>query len=288
VIVTHLFGRVCDMDAVLKLTTARNVFLIEDCAQALGATYKGKKAGSFGDAALFSFGLGKDVMCFGGGMVAVTGPSVAKAIEKKIACGCSLSRTAIIKEIFKYSTAVIFSKRIVFHFFVFPFLKFFYVCKNLNLLDALFEEAPGSVSQKFLKAPDNRLSDFQAAVGLEQIPFIDTENQKRIANAKILNEELKGLSIAFDLAGENTIYSAYKILIADRKVFRKKLFLRGIDTQREDIHACSTFTFMDNDNHCPVSEALSRRLVGLPNYASLTRSDLRKIAQVIKGVFNEM
>ena len=55
VIVVHLAGWPCDMDPILALATKANLFIIEDCAQAHGATYKGQPVGSFGDAAAFSF-----------------------------------------------------------------------------------------------------------------------------------------------------------------------------------------------------------------------------------------
>jgi dTDP-4-amino-4,6-dideoxygalactose transaminase len=55
VIVVHLGGWPVDMDPVLTLAREKNLFVVEDCAQAHGATYKGKPVGSFGHAAAFSF-----------------------------------------------------------------------------------------------------------------------------------------------------------------------------------------------------------------------------------------
>lgn len=55
VITVHLGGQPCDMDTIMALAQARGLLLIEDCAQAHGAFYKGKQVGSFGDAAAFSF-----------------------------------------------------------------------------------------------------------------------------------------------------------------------------------------------------------------------------------------
>jgi dTDP-4-amino-4,6-dideoxygalactose transaminase len=50
-----LAGWPCDMDPILELAKERSLFVVEDCAQAHGATYKGRPVGSFGDAAAFSF-----------------------------------------------------------------------------------------------------------------------------------------------------------------------------------------------------------------------------------------
>jgi dTDP-4-amino-4,6-dideoxygalactose transaminase len=54
-IVVHLYGRTCDMDPILKIAKKHNLKIVEDCAQAHGARYKGKEAGSFGDFGAFSF-----------------------------------------------------------------------------------------------------------------------------------------------------------------------------------------------------------------------------------------
>jgi dTDP-4-amino-4,6-dideoxygalactose transaminase len=65
IIVVHLAGWSCDMDPILSLAKKHNLKVIEDCAQAHGAKYKGKFVGSFGDAAAFSFCQDK-IMTTGG------------------------------------------------------------------------------------------------------------------------------------------------------------------------------------------------------------------------------
>lgn len=55
VVVVHLAGRPADMDPIMQLAHSRGTTVIEDCAQALGARYKGRPVGSFGDASAFSF-----------------------------------------------------------------------------------------------------------------------------------------------------------------------------------------------------------------------------------------
>lgn len=72
VIVVHLAGWPCDMDPIVELCRSRNLFLIEDCAQAHGAVYKGRRVGSFGDMAAFSFCQDKIMTTAGEGGILVT------------------------------------------------------------------------------------------------------------------------------------------------------------------------------------------------------------------------
>lgn len=61
----HLYGQACNMDPIMQIAKKYNLYVIEDCAQAHGATYKGKKIGSFGDVAGFSFYPGKNLGALG-------------------------------------------------------------------------------------------------------------------------------------------------------------------------------------------------------------------------------
>lgn len=77
----HLYGQPCDMDAIAAIAEKYNLYIVEDCAQAHGATYKGKRIGSFGDAAGFSFYPGKNLGALGDAGAAV---SNKKSIADKI------------------------------------------------------------------------------------------------------------------------------------------------------------------------------------------------------------
>jgi perosamine synthetase len=69
IMAVHLYGAVCDMPALSALAKARGLYLIEDCAEALGSTCQGKHVGMFGDVGTFSFFGNKTVTTGEGGMV---------------------------------------------------------------------------------------------------------------------------------------------------------------------------------------------------------------------------
>ena len=79
VIPVHLFGHPCDMDAILRIAKRHRLRVIEDAAQAAGARWRGKPAGSFGDAGCFSFFPSKNLGAFGDGGMVVTDSAPAAA-----------------------------------------------------------------------------------------------------------------------------------------------------------------------------------------------------------------
>lgn len=74
----HLFGHPADLDAFLKLARQHSLRIIEDCAQAPGALYKGKKVGTLGDCGIFSFQESKNMMTGEGGMLITNDESIAE------------------------------------------------------------------------------------------------------------------------------------------------------------------------------------------------------------------
>ena len=79
----HLYGQACNMSAIMKLAGKYGLFVIEDCAQAHGATWNGKKAGSFGDVGCFSFFPTKNMGAFGdGGAVTTSRGEIAEKLRK--------------------------------------------------------------------------------------------------------------------------------------------------------------------------------------------------------------
>jgi len=77
----HLFGQSADMDPILKLAKRYNLAVIEDAAQAQGTLYKGKKAGSIGQAGSFSFYPGKNLGAWGeAGAVTTNDPALREAL----------------------------------------------------------------------------------------------------------------------------------------------------------------------------------------------------------------
>jgi perosamine synthetase len=77
----HLYGTPCDMDPILKIAKKYNLYIVEDCAEAHGAEYKGRKVGSFGNIGCFSFYANKIITTGEGGMCVTNNKSIAEKIN---------------------------------------------------------------------------------------------------------------------------------------------------------------------------------------------------------------
>ena len=83
VVPTHLFGIPSDLDRVMGLAKRVGAFTVEDAAQAMGGTYKGRPIGSVADAGFFSLGRGKNITCGSGGIVLTSQETIASVLRRE-------------------------------------------------------------------------------------------------------------------------------------------------------------------------------------------------------------
>lgn len=111
VLPSHLFGIPSDMDKIADLCRKRDIFIVEDAAQAMGGKYKGKLLGTLGDVGFFSMGRGKNITCGSGGIIVTDSNRIASAIEKEY---------RVLEKPRFYESLMEFLKVIILAFFVNP------------------------------------------------------------------------------------------------------------------------------------------------------------------------
>jgi dTDP-4-amino-4,6-dideoxygalactose transaminase len=90
IIPVHIFGNPCNMDEIMKIAREHNLFVLEDCAQAIGATYRNKHVGTIGDIGTYSLFPTKNLGCYGdGGFIATNNDDYAAVLRKKRTHGSS-------------------------------------------------------------------------------------------------------------------------------------------------------------------------------------------------------
>ncbi len=84
IVPVHLYGHPCDMDPIMSVAARHDLRVVEDCAQAHGAAYKGRRCGSFGDAAAFSFYPSKNLGAYGDGGAVVSNDASVDAEVRRL------------------------------------------------------------------------------------------------------------------------------------------------------------------------------------------------------------
>jgi dTDP-4-amino-4,6-dideoxygalactose transaminase len=292
IIVLHFGGQLAELNSILQIARRYNLSVISDCAHACGAEYKGKKAGAIEDAACFSFGTGKNLDGFGGGIVTTNNDFIARNIREAIG---SLCRWPTLKElIIKIMRAYIqwlLMKPLFFHFFTFPLI---WISSVINKeIDILFEMA--NISTK--KIPHNlsikdkiRFSNLQAKIVLKHLGFLDMRNEKARNNAHFLSEQLSNIAddiaLPVELPETRAVFLLYPIKIRDKWNASFKLLKQGIDTRKKYFGVLCTDLKIFNEVKapCPVSEKLLQELLYLPVYAELQKDDIIKVVDNIKRI----
>jgi dTDP-4-amino-4,6-dideoxygalactose transaminase len=283
VVPTHLYGQPCDMDPITRIARDRHLFVIEDCAHALGATYKGRKVGTFGDASFFSFQMLKPLNTYGGGMALTNDSALAARVQgfaeaegwpdvrsvlRKIVLG-NLQRKLIGPYGFTFTM-----------FLAFYIASFFgdydlsrYLWEKMRPLDPL----PDSYRKRYTNA--------QAVIGLRMLERIDAFNALNRAHAARLTAalaELKAIEPPAAPPDTESVYYQYCIRAADADSLKRYAIRSGVDVEIMHVDICNVLDiFEEFKSRCPVAEATAHTLQ-LPVYASLTEHDVERIINVIR------
>lgn len=288
ILVTHMFGQPVDMDSVGKIAKEHKVKVIEDCAHALGSECNGKKVGSIGDAAIFSFGMGKNMPCFGGGMITTNDRCLFERIRELVDLGRFPSTKTILTNIAKHSINSLLTRTPLFTFLTFPLIRILDLF-DIDIMGVGKKETLQPISYTNSEKLPLKLSNAQAAVGLKQLEKIEYFNDRRIKNSLLLTKSLEKLDfikLPIIIPGCKNIYLYYIIMLEDKCFFRKRLLKRGIDTSKKSgMTNCSTFSGFDKFREdCPIAASIENELFEIPNNCFLSSSDIDYISESIKEV----
>jgi dTDP-4-amino-4,6-dideoxygalactose transaminase len=285
IIPTHLYGLPCDMDAILEITKRYNLKVIEDCAQACGAEYKGKKTGSIGDVAYFSLGLTKNITALGIGVVTTDDYELACRIRSEVNSYSPLPRLKLIKRIAEAFLIKVLTTPIIFSIFLFPLITLFIWWFDNDIVGDIFKEEEilfTELPKEYLKS---RPVELQAEIGISQMERIEKINQERIENAQILIDTLNGfdkIKIPKLLPYAKQIFVSFPIQAKNRKRLQRELLGKGVDTSSGFIRTCSRMNIFNKFKmDCPISEEIEQNILHLPVYPSLSKKDLLYISESI-------
>jgi dTDP-4-amino-4,6-dideoxygalactose transaminase len=282
IVPTHIYGQPCDMARILNVARRHNLIVIEDCAHALGATYDNRKAGTFGDAAFFSFQMLKGLNAFGGGMAIAGDSKLANRIREEAEREAWPDPSDVRKRILTSQVirGLISSTGFTFGLFVPFYISSFLGHRDLSYL--LWEKIrplhplPPSYRRRFTNA--------QAIVGLKGLEHLDEFNRRSRGNAAQLTQGLSGIkSIKTPAVLPNAVSTFYQYCIqtSDSQRLSRLAIRRGIDIEIMHVDICNSLPlFSEHARDCPNAEATASTLQ-LPVYASLRREQIDRILAVI-------
>ncbi len=255
IIPVHLFGQSCDMDEINKIAKKYNLVVIEDCAQAHGALYKGKKVGSLGDVGCFSFYPTKIFGAYGdGGFITTNSEDLFDRMNR---------------------------------------LRFFGMERKVmssghwNGKYYALDYAPDTCN--------SRLDEIQAAILLKKLPHLDKWIERRRVIANKYRDALGniGLDLPSEALFNRHAYYIYVVSHPDRDMIIDKLLEVGIHLNISypwPVHIMEGYKYLGYKNgDLPITEDRADTIFSLPMYPTLT--DIEQefvIASLIKILDKEV
>ena len=285
VMVQHTFGLPADLDEIKDICKKHNLFLIEDCAHSLGATYKGRKVGTFGDAAFFSFSRDKIISSVYGGMAITNSISIAMRIEDfkrniDFPRSCWIFQQLLHPVLMNYvilPTYLFLGKYLLILFQTFRILS-----KAVH-----FREKRGLKPSYFPKKLPNAL----AILALEQMKKIKKFENHRKELASYYMRELQGTEFKFVPEykdREETFLrftvrheSAHKII---KEAWKRNLLIGDWYTSviAPDDTKLDRMKYVSGS--CPNAERLSKETINLPTHINISKEEAEKITEFLENI----
>ena len=285
ILATHMYGRPCELEPVLQIAQQNGLRVLEDCAHALGASYRGRKVGGFGDLGAFTFAMAKNMPCFGGGMLTTNDDDTYRRLMHMVRPPGADRLKGLWKEVFRTTVNYLVTLPRIFSLGVYPFIR-----ASTAFGSSLFDREPGQETVSATSGQSEyltRLTNLQAAVGLYQLTRVEEINAAMNRNAILYNELLKGqpaIKVPGVSSGRTHTFLYYRLEVPDRQALRKILIRKGVDTMPDDMSNCADLPpFREDKTRLRVTPGLPERILEIPNNSHLKEEDVRNIAKGIKS-----
>lgn len=287
IIPTYLCGFTSNIDEIVNIAKKYNIKVIEDCAQSLGAEYKNKKSGSWGDASYFTFGVTKNFTTLGAGMVAGNDEELANTIRKNLEGIQPTNKITLFFNILKAYIMKFATSSKIFPFAYFALRIFSYF--QIDFIGIIFREKETLLHNVCSKGS---LSSCQAELGIEQLKDLDRKNGLRMKIGLQLYESLKKVSNiripSLDEEAKN-IFSGCPIFVKDKMRLKKALLNLGIDVSSGYMQNCAGLeVFKDFRKMCANSARAEEEILYLPAFLELGKTELEFIEKKLKQALEDM
>lgn len=281
-IIQHTFGQAADMDRLMSIASKHQLAVIEDCAHSLGATYKGKLLGTFGDIAMLSFGSDKVISCARGGALVTRNEQLAQVLRTER------------DELPAFSSGMLF--RHLMHFPIFAIGRALYsfgigkwflaIMKRARVMNLVIERAEKK-GRRVPYAP-SRLPNALAHIAMQQFQEIDKANAHRRHVAALYFRAFHDTrGVRLQKTTTDSIFLRF-VLLVDRPVIlharaKEKRILLGdwynavIAPKDTDISETGYIMGV-----CPRAEMYAAQSINLPTNRHITDADAARIIDLVR------
>lgn len=282
VIVQHTFGVPADVQRIVALCHQHGALVIEDCAHSLGATVDGQRVGTFGDAAIYSFGRDKVISTVSGGV----------ATTQHAAIGQQLHRLWKAR---RYPSPAWIAQRLL-HPLVFSLSLPFYdikigvaviaLLRALRILPAVLDAQERRGQQPF----GYRYPGVLARWALCQLRHLDEKNDRRRMNASCYREVLSAypsVQLQQPHPSSISVWLRFAVFVDDvvsmKQFFEREGILLGdwYDTPVAP-RTADPASVGYSMGSCPVAESAALRVVNVPTHPAMTGGEFEHVQQTLK------
>ncbi len=293
-IVQHTFGIPAEMDKISEIAKRRNLILIEDCAHSLGAEFDGRKVGTFGKAAFFSFGRDKIISSTSGGMVITNDNALAAKIKEY-------------QDNLRFPPRKWILQQLLHPLILWNALRTYYLF-NTGKFKIFFDQKIGLISRAYsaserkgeLKIGSGyRLPNAMAILALNQFKKLERFNDHRRKLAEIYAKSFhydnmnyhSRIKLPTALKNTKPVFLYYTVQVEGRDELLKfaarnhiilgdwfpgALGPKGVEPEK----------FGYERGECPNAEKIGKRSLNLPTNIKTTEYNAKKIVDLIKNFYD--
>jgi perosamine synthetase len=282
-IATHLGGRVADLAPVLEIARRTGAYVIEDAAQALGATWQGKPLGIVGDAGFYSLAVGKGLTLYEGGILLARDDRLRLSLQETsseiIARKIPVEFIRII-ELLAY--AGLYRPSGIGLAYGLPLRR---ALRRGNLIDAVGDNFPAEI-------PLHRVGNWRKNIGaraLRRLPdFLAFLEQQALRRMQRL-AAIAGISVMADSSGTRGVWPFFMVLMTSRHLrdaALNKLWTSGLGVSRLYIHALPDYAYLAGKFgrvDVPNARSFAARMVSVSNSPWLDDEKFERICQILEA-----
>jgi|SRR5665213_248123 len=289
VLITHFYGMMADVTRIAAICEHYGIPLIEDAAQAFGASLDGRPAGTFGKAGIYSFGMYKNVNSFLGGMLVTNDAELSFSIRKEISEWPYIPIKQYLRKVASAAITDLVTFPPVFQSSTFWLFRYAFLNRVDGINNRLKIDVDPVRKSTFPADYRTRMTPLQARLILSQLDRVDEDTQHRVAAARLYYEglhDLPKLILPPVCEDGRHMYWYYPIQYSPRRdlvTFSMKRLRDVTESYHRNCAALSCFAPFAQP--CPNAQETSDSLIYLPTYPRYTENQIRQTVSVIRQFF---